>query len=531
MKQKIFKISATVIISIASFTACTKNFEAINTPPEGATDITISSAYNAIISSLPITAGEYSVMNSWLYQITQLSMGQSGFPFNNASGVWSNYYQTLGTYRLLQDSISAATDSSKLNNVSAMLKTIMAYKTFKMTNYYGDMPYSKAGYGPLTGAGGYTASYDKQEDVYHSILLDLQWSVNNFSTDASQYSLGAYETFLQNDIETWIKFANSLRLYIAVTMYDKDNDFAKTQITDALNKPLLDDGDDIGLWPSKIPNLQFQWRQWSFSTNCYLRMGTTVWNLMSSSNDSTGAGIFDPRCKIYFEPDYYGAWKANEQNPGSNAIADGGAPYSLDRMTKGWSDKGVGCLISPVNYYFEQDENYIPELILTAAQTHFIKAEVYNRGLGVTANVASAQVEYNAGIKASVNMWTSIAYNSSAWAQNKPAADTATAAQLSSLISNSLIAYNTSNAAAALKQIYAQLWLDFYRQPWDAWTLMRRTGNKTPMSSVNAQSYTNSYGSYLRFTYPDDEATYNHANWLAETGGTDVTSSKIWIMP
>jgi hypothetical protein len=250
-----------------------------------------------------------------------------------------------------------------------------------------------------------------------------------------------------------------------------------------------------------------------------------MWGLMSSSNATDGSGIFDMRAKIFFEPNNAGQWVAYPQN---STPGDGGAPYSTDRFTD-WTKKGVGCTYSPFNLYFEQDMTTIPELMLTAAQVHFIKAEVYNRGIGATANAATAQTEYNAGIAASLNMWKSIAFNSAVWTVSKPAAAAATTAEITAVTTNTVTAYNLGDASAALNQIYAQLWIDQYRQPGDAWTLLRRTGGKTPMSSSNAAYYTGLWGKYNRFVYPDDEVSYNYDNWKAVTGGTDLNTTKIWI--
>ncbi len=409
-----------------------------------------------------------------------------------------------------------------------MLKTIMAYKTFKTTNYFGDMPYTEGGYAPIEISAGYKPAYDKQSDLYTAILADLKWAVDNFSTDASQYSVGSSETFLKNDIGMWTKFANSMRLYVAVSMYDKDNAAAGAAIAEALTKPLLEDGNDIGLWPAKIPQLEFQWRQWSFSANCYLRMGSTMWNLMSSNNNTDGSGIFDPRCTIFFEPNNAGKWAAYPQNPETSVPTEGGGPYNSDNRDKDWSNKGEGNIYSPVNYYFEKDTKSIPELMLTAAQVHLLKAEVYNRGMGVAANQATAETEYNAGVTASVNMWKSIANASPVWVVNKPAA-TATSGELNTLLSNPLVKYDAGDAAGSLKKIYAQLWIDQYRQPWDAWLLLRRTGGMTPMSPDHTDYYSSNFGTYNRFVYPTTEADYNSVNWKAATGGSDVNTKKIWV--
>lgn len=531
MKNIINKTGYIILLFAVALASCKKDFESLNTPPENPTEATTPQVYNAIVSSLPIVSGEYSVMNSWLYPITQQAIVTSGaYPYDNAkASVWSNYYRALADYRLIQSRISQEKDTTIMNNLYAMLRTLMAYSTFKVTNYYGDMPYSKGGYGPLTQKGtDYKPAYDKQADIYASILNDLQWAVNNFSTNSNQYSVGAYETFLQNDITKWTQFANSLRLYIAVTMYDKNNTLAAAQITDALSKPLLADGNDIGLWPTKVTGLEFQWRQWSFSANCYLRFGSTMWNLMSSNNATNGSGIFDARAKIFYEPNNDTLWAAYPQNPTTSTPSEGGAPYSTDRFTD-WGKKGDGCIYSPVNLYFEQDTKSIPELMLTSAQVHLLKAEVYNRGLGVSADANAAATEYNAGITASLNMWKSLAFNSPLWVVNKPDTAGATTAEINAVINNSLIKYDAGNAANALKQIYAQLWIDQYRQPFDAWTLLRRTGGMTPMSSTNPTYYNQNYGFYQRFVYPDDESSYNYDNWKAATGGNDKNTTKIWI--
>ena len=184
-----------------------------------------------------------------------------------------------------------------------------------------------------------------------------------------------------------------------------------------------------------------------------------------------------------------------------------------------------------MNVYYELDQTSIPELMLTAAQVHLLKAEVYNRGLGVTADATTAETEYNAGITASVNMWTGIAFNSPLWVVNKPAAATATPAQINALLASPTVAYNSGSPTAALSQIYAQLWIDQYRQPWDAWTLLRRTGGKTPMDAGNTGYYTSNFGNLNRFVYPDKEVSYNYNNWKAATGGSDLSSSKMWINP
>ena len=63
-------------------------------------------------------------------------------------------------------------------------------------------------------------------------------------------------------------------------------------------------------------------------------MGTTMWNLMSSNNNTNGSGIFDPRCPLFYETNNAGEWVAYDQNPTSSTPSEGGAPYNADNRTQ-----------------------------------------------------------------------------------------------------------------------------------------------------------------------------------------------------
>jgi hypothetical protein len=474
--------------------------------------------------------------NSWVYPITQqgavythpdYSYGSDG----NAD--WSNFYHNLANYNAMMTLISTLPDSSAYTNVKAMMKTLRAYHVLKLSNEFGDIPFSDAGKAIYYGTGNFTPKYDKQQSIYVQCLADLKWAVDNFNaTDASQFSLGSQDFVLLNSIPQWIEFANSLRLRTAVTMYAKDPTDAGPAITEALTKPLLDaDNSNIGLYPANIPNIDLSARQYSFGTECRLRMGTTMWEWMSSTNAQDGSGIFDPRCNMFFEPNNAGQWNPFPQNPTSATTPEGGDPYNFSIRTTTWSNKnGSGTttdLYANFNFYWSADLT-IPELFLTAAQVHFLKAEVYALGMGVTANPGTAQNEYNAGIGASLTFWTTEGNNAPLWVVNKPAIATNT--DITNFLSNPIVQFDVANPTAhGLQQIYAQEWIDLFKQPWEAWTLLRRTGGLTPMDPANASYYTNTYGGYQRYQYPSSESTYNLDNYTAETGGHDTITTKIWI--
>ena len=189
-----------------------------------------------------------------------------------------------------------------------------------------------------------------------------------------------------------------------------------------------------------------------------------------------------------------------------------------------------GCVFSPFNFYLVRDEHYIPELMMTAAETHFLKAEAYIRGIGVSQNTATANTEYIAGITASVTMWESIASKTntteSPWAAAQP--QNYTPDKLIPLLANPKVAF-TSDNTANLKKIYAQEWLDNFRQPWLAFNLWRRT-NATPVDPAAVEDGT--HATFFRLPYPQDEAVNNTVNYNAEIAliGTNSSNIKMWWM-
>jgi len=525
------KIFYTALSVMLIFSSCKKGFEETNRPWKDATTADLNTLYNGVVKSLVLTWNEQSVGNSWIYPITQQAavVGTTGYRMDAASSdIWKDYYRTLSNFRKMDKMIAESADQSKMGNIQAMLKVLRAYKTFKLTDIFGDIPYFEAGKA-ADGNAYYRVKFDSQKAIYESLLDDLKSAEAALSTSGGQVSLGAYETFLNNDIAKWKKFANSLRLRYAIRMYDVNKTGAQSHIREAMALPLLAEGEDIGIWPAKV-GLTLEGREWAHSGAKY-RMGTTAWNLISSNNNPDGSGIFDQRAKIFFETNVSGKWVPREQNPIASSVNDGGDPYNRSNRDANWDNKGATNAYSNVNYYLGRDMNTIPELMITAAEVNFLKAEVYARGMdGNAANMVSAKTEYESGIRKSVNFWTKIAMDAPLWIVNKPTA-LPTAAELSWISTNPKVAFPVgASEAVATKLIYAQLWLDNFRQPYEAWALLRRT-QATPMETVNAEYYTANFAIYKRLDYEQNEKVYNAENVSIATNGVNAQTwlaTKVW---
>lgn len=488
----------------------------------------IPELYNGIASTMPENGR--GIFSSFLYQNTQLAANYAaaGFRLDNlVGGIWENYYFALADYRKSLELIEAAENPQSYNNIKAMLTALMAYKTLRLTTLYGDMPYSEAGKA-FNGAEFYRPVYESQESIFTAALADLKWAADNLSTSTDQVALGSYETLIGGDVAMWTKFVNSLRLRYALVMHEKNASAADAIIAEVLTKPLLDPDDYVGIEPTKL-GIEID-RGGAFRGNAYVRMGSTIWEAMSGSNATNGSGIFDLRTKLFFEPNSDGEWKPYPQNPpgGTTAETDNGGagndPYAVTRLTA-WEPTGE-YHYSPLNLYYVNDRTF-PDLFITGTEVSFLKAEIYNRGIGgVAANAATAEQYYEEGITESVKFWYKLANGSAVWTVNKPAA-APTPTELNTMLSNPAIAYSAT-PADALKQIYKQHWIALFHQPFDAWTLKRRTGDATPNVPLAPTSEALNLN---RLVYPTGEITSNYDNWISVTGGTDDKTKKPWFMP
>lgn len=514
------------------FSNCEKGFEDINKNPYSPTETSMEALFNGVIESLKLGWSEqFYVHNEKLYEATQLGALTSRAWLNTAIGIdeiWNNYYASLKNIREIERRFTqfeaAGGSAEELKNVRAMLKIITAYKTFYVTDLFGDIPFSDAGRG-IEDLKYLRPKYDGQDFIYKTLLEDLQWAAENIEINPAAtaangkkfYTFGNFDALFKSDMKKWQRFANSLRLRHAMRMVEKDRATAEPIIADILGKnlPILKKGEDIVLRPRTLGFVK-ESTHWSFGEHKNLRMGSTIWSQLSPQNEADGSGIIDPRAHVFFETNNGMKWAPYPNVPGATPPIEGGSPYGGQRDFN-FDSKGASCQFSPFHYYLIRDENDIPEFMMTAAEVYFLKAEANFRGIGVPENKPQAQIEYSDGIDASIKFWYATAAGSQIW-QPTPAVSQG---EIFGYINHPDI--NPFSGDFTLEKIYKQAWLDHFRQPWDAFALVRRTG-KTPHEGDPLN--------YFRLTYPGSEANYNGENWQAQVAkmGGDRTDVKVWWM-
>ena len=573
-----------IICTIAlAFASCTKKFQEMNQDPFSPTGTTIEALFNGVIQSMQQSMNEqFYLQNEIWYPETELGALTSESWGNSQIGtasVWSNYYLMLSNIRELEKRFDAMGeeegDQAICDKVRAQLNILKAYQTFKVTDIFGDMPYSQAGriWENASSQATMKPEWDTQESIYKSLLEELVWSRNLLQADSAATAYGnsyyklPYEVLLNNDYTLWAEFANSLILRHGLRMYDKEPDYATPMLVEAYNfiysklnsSGGVIDGGGICLWPNVLGT---SWDiNWSFREHKHLRMGETIWSCLSSTDNMDGSGIYDYRTFLFFDTSHKndsfpdGAWRPYPQIRTLETPTEGGSPYAQSRDAN-YTFKGPACQYSPFNYYLTRDEKYMPQIFVTYADVLFMKAEIEVRNIGGITPPLNADESIRSGIYQSFLFWTHIPLNTSRWTFFYPQYTSYVGnmsiwdcrwtffyPQYTSYVGNMSI-WDWSNNMAAnvmnyavwmnpendgsqqfyLKMIYQQRWLNLFRQPWEAWALTRRT-MATPTTTNHAKLTS------FRMEYPQTEIEYNYENYsaqLARMSHGDTRQTKVW---
>ncbi|MBE0662263.1 MAG: SusD/RagB family nutrient-binding outer membrane lipoprotein [Bacteroidales bacterium] len=522
--------------------SCTKDFEEINTNPHGFTTASDGALFNNVIKSVQPGGNEqFYINNEILYKQTQLAALTREAWGNFTLGtedIWSNYYRVLPEIRELEKRFEKYEETPSVINMKAVLKILLAIKTFKVTDFFGDIPFSEAGYG-FHDLSLLRPKYDSQHDIYLGLLEDLKWADENIDeTAAVEHPFTTFKSFdllFKGDMLMWKKLTNSLRLRHAMRMSEKEPEIAGAIIKEIIenNKPVFLGYDFITpvlesacLWPSAT-GFKNESLNWSFREHNNLRMGSNIWQQLSADNNIDGSSIFDPRAYIFFETDNTNRWIAYPQIPDVGTPSSGGIPYDSHRDQDGaFLIKGEACIYSPFNYFLIRDEDFMPIILYTGAETHFIMAEAYFRGIVVAMDKPQGEIEFYNGINSSVSWWMEVAENSKLPLSGLRFPDMISIPGNlgAATVLNRFGFWNTTSDEEKLRFIYTQRWLDAFRQPAEAYALSRRT-RLTPFEGEPISHY--------RLPYPPSEAESNSANWseaIANQGG-DATGVKIWWTP
>lgn len=361
-----------------------------------------------------------------------------------------------------------------------------------ITDVWGDVPYSEA----LRGDSGViTPKYDAQKDIYTGLFADLNAAVTAMAAaPAGAAKLGAADPFFSGNALGWQRFANSLRLRLAMRLANVDATTAQAQIQAALIAP-------GGVDSSNADNARFPWpgdgvydNPWmvNFRTRDDHRMSNTLMNEMLPRND--------PRIPVFAQPTvanpsvYAGMPNALTQSGASAYFTISSRPGAVFYGATVYSCPTCGARTGAK----------FPSFAMTYAEVSFTLAEAAERGW-ITGTAASL---YNQAIQASMAQW-----------------GVTDATAISTFLADTAIAYK--GGTPGLRQIALQKWIALYTNGVQAWAEWRRTC--VPATLVpGPYSLENSVP--RRYQYSVREASVNGANVAAAIArqGPDVFSTRMY---
>ncbi|AXY77907.1 SusD/RagB family nutrient-binding outer membrane lipoprotein [Paraflavitalea soli] len=344
-----------------------------------------------------------------------------------------------------------------------------------LTDNYGDIPYKEAGdirqY--------LTPKYNTQKEVYFGLLDELKTAGASLTTGTSAPIAG--DIIYGGNTARWKKFANALRLRIALRIADRESEKAKQVINEVLNDAggLISSVDETARFTYTTPPQQNPVAAW-FDTRDDYRIGKTLVDKLYALND--------PRLPIF----------ANKPTD-ATVTTYVGVPSGLTNSDA--NNLGFAKTSKPGSYFSTATA---PAVILTYAEVLFGRAEAAARGF----TTENAEDLYNQAIKASFNQY----------------------AITDLTVINNYTAQATVkfNAANFKKSIGEQKWIALFGQGLEAFAEWRRLDY--PQLTAGAAG-TLDGKIPVRFIYPGSEQALNATSYenAITNQGPDNLLTKLWF--
>lgn len=144
--------------------------------------------------------------------------GSFGDRFNEMGALGGNGSQFLGVRKYekeIEDVISRLDKGNQYAAMKGITNVLSISLAINDADMFGSMPYSEASM--LKYGGPLTPKYDTQEELFNEWLQELDADIAAFK-DPDQIQAGANDIVYGGDLSKWIKFANGLKLKIAVRL-------------------------------------------------------------------------------------------------------------------------------------------------------------------------------------------------------------------------------------------------------------------------------------------------------------------------
>ncbi len=243
----------TVALGVAGLlSACTEGFEELNISPTQ--PATVPAEYilsNVQLSGLLTEGANWWQVGSWVQQWASGSLSAPS-QYQEDRDIyetrnWAAHYGYIHNLsqirnRLLKGQEQLPSGRTKL----AIARINEIYIWQRMTDFWGDIPYSEAGLPEAELI--LTPTYDTQETIYKSLLAELDLAMASMS--AADESYGNADLVYKGNITSWRKFGNMLKLRLGFRMRYADPALARKTVEEALAGPIFTGNEDNAAMPT-----------------------------------------------------------------------------------------------------------------------------------------------------------------------------------------------------------------------------------------------------------------------------------------
>ena len=271
---------------------------------------------------------------------------------------------------ILENEVEALTDGQYTNRRAA-IDVLEVYAYHVLVDQFGNIPYTEA----LQGSDNPTPAYDDAQTIYEDLLVRLTAAVNAFDTGDDTW--GSYDWFYDGDTQSWINFANSLKLRLAMRVADVSggwsNGSPQAWAEQAISSGVFTSQDQSVkfAYPGTSPNVWTIWEEMIEGGRKDFVPANTIVGLM---ND-----LDDPRRAYYLD----------QHDPDSNYFVGG--------------EYGDGNVWGAVSYFDQaMKEPDFSFTLIDYVEVEFLMAEAAERGFNVSGTAAE---HYDNAITASIIDW------------------------------------------------------------------------------------------------------------------------------
>jgi hypothetical protein len=527
LSTKLFLLTAVLALLCAG---CTKGFDKMNTNPNQATEEMLNydnlstGSFFVQMQKNVFPIAQQPNFGDEVYQVMQNLAGDIYSGYMGASGLWySNANNT--TYSLIPNWYSqgfsrgfigvmpAWYSIKKASEVEApqiyALATIVKVEAMhRIADMYGPLPYINFGSGALKN------SYDSQEAIYNKFFEELNEAIN-ILTDFSQRFPSAtvlekYDFIFNGNIQKWIKFANTLKLRLAMRIVYANESKAKEEAEAAVNHP-----SGVFTTTTDVAMLQHT-SNLTYNHPLYIICYNFLDVKMGANMDSFLNGYIDPRISKLFNlssvSDYRGIRNGINITTKDTYAA---GPFSNLNVTSSSSIVWMG-----------------------PAEAYFLRAEGALRGWNMGGDAKSL---YETGVRNSfsfLGVAGADAYLADSLSRPAQYTDPQNAANNipagSPLLSTITIKWDPAGTFEAnLERIITQKWIACYPDGQEAWSEFRRTHfpKVFPVVVNNSGGLISTEIQIRRLPFPSTEYSNNPSGviqGIGLLGGSDNGGTKLW---